>query len=87
MFTSAVFASDFCQPACGASKNTSDTFAFVKDILLAGLALMLVFEGASPFLAPKTWCETFRRVIELSDGQLRFAGLASIAIGLALLFM
>ncbi|MCY7387051.1 MAG: DUF2065 domain-containing protein [Burkholderiales bacterium] len=59
----------------------------MKDILLAGLALMLVFEGALPFLAPKTWRKTFRRVIELSDGQLRFVGLASIAIGLALLFM
>ena len=59
----------------------------MKDILLAGLALMLVFEGVLPFLAPRTWRETFRRVIALSDGQLRFAGLASIAIGLALLFM
>ena len=55
--------------------------------MLAGLALMLVFEGVLPFLAPRTWRETFRRVIELSDGQLRFAGLASIAIGLTLLFM
>ena len=59
----------------------------MKDILLVGLALMLVFEGVLPFLAPRTWRETFRRVIALSDGQLRFAGLASIAIGLALLFM
>ena len=59
----------------------------MKDILLAGLALMLVFEGVLPFLAPRAWRETFRRIIELSDGQLRFVGLASIAIGMALLFM
>ena len=59
----------------------------MKDILLAGLALMLIFEGVLPFLAPRTWRETFRRVIELSDGQLRFVGLASIVIGLAILFM
>ena len=59
----------------------------MKDILLAGLALMLVFEGVLPFLAPRKWRETFRRVIELSDGQLRFVGLASIVIGLAMLFM
>ena len=59
----------------------------MKDILLAGLALMLVFEGIMPFLAPRAWRETFRRVIELSDGQLRFIGLASIALGLLLLFM
>lgn len=62
-------------------------FSAVKDILLAGLALMLVFEGVLPFLAPRAWRETFRRVIELSDGQLRFVGLGSIAIGMVLLFM
>ena len=59
----------------------------MKDTLLAGFALMLVFEGILPFMAPRTWRETFRRVIEMSDGQLRFFGLASIAIGLALLFL
>ena len=48
---------------------------------------MLVFEGIMPFMAPRAWRETFRRVIELSDGQLRFIGLASIALGLLLLFM
>ena len=48
---------------------------------------MLVFEGILPFMAPRTWRETFRRVIEMSDGQLRFFGLASIAIGMALLFL
>lgn len=59
----------------------------MKDILLAGLALMLILEGVLPFLAPRSWRETFRRVIELSDGQLRFVGLASIVIGVALFFM
>ena len=59
----------------------------VKDILLAGLALMLVFEGILPFIAPGAWREAFRRIIELSDGQLRFIGLSSIAIGVLLLLM
>lgn len=59
----------------------------MKDTLLAGLALMLVFEGILPFMAPRAWRETFRRVIEMSDGQLRFFGLASIAIGMGLLFL
>ncbi len=49
--------------------------------------MMLIFEGILPFVAPRTWRETFRRAIELSDGQLRFVGLASIVIGLVLLFM
>jgi uncharacterized protein YjeT (DUF2065 family) len=33
------------------------------------------------------WRETFRRIIELNDGQLRFAGLASMLCGLVLLFL
>lgn len=46
------------------------------------LALMLVLEGLLPFLAPATWRETFRRLLELSDGQIRFIGLALILSGL-----
>lgn len=48
---------------------------------------MLVFEGLMPLLAPRAWRETFRRVIEFTDGQLRFIGLASIAIGVVLLLL
>ena len=48
---------------------------------------MLVFEGILPFMAPRAWRETFRRIIEMSDGQLRFFGLASIAVGMVLLFL
>jgi hypothetical protein len=59
----------------------------VTDILIAGLALMLVFEGILPFLAPRAWREAFRRIIEMSDGQLRFAGLASMLSGLMFLFL
>jgi len=57
----------------------------VTEVLFAGFALMLVIEGILPFLAPKLWRETFRSLIELKDGQLRFAGLASMAAGLVLL--
>jgi hypothetical protein len=59
----------------------------VTDILLAGLALMLVFEGLLPLLAPRAWRETFRRVIEFSDGQMRFIGLASIVCGVVLFLL
>jgi uncharacterized protein YjeT (DUF2065 family) len=57
----------------------------VTEVLFAGFALMLVIEGILPFLAPKLWKETFRTLIELKDGQLRFAGLASMLAGLVLL--
>ena len=53
--------------------------------LLIALALMLVLEGLLPFLAPGVWRETFRRLVELSDGQIRFVGLTSMLIGLFLL--
>lgn len=55
--------------------------------LLTAFALFLVIEGLMPFLLPSAWRETFRRMIELSDGQLRFIGLASVLAGLALLYI
>ncbi len=59
----------------------------VWDVLLAGLALMLVLEGILPFAAPQAWRATFRRIVELSDGQLRFAGLSSMLVGLLALMI
>jgi hypothetical protein len=53
--------------------------------LLMALALMLVIEGALPFLAPSVWRETFRRIMQLSDGQIRFFGLTSMLAGVLLL--
>ena len=55
--------------------------------LLVALALMLVLEGLLPFLAPGAWRETFRRLVALSDGQIRFVGLTSMLIGLFLLMV
>jgi uncharacterized protein YjeT (DUF2065 family) len=55
----------------------------VADTLWAALALVLVVEGVMPFLAPRAWRDTFRKLTEMSDGQIRFIGLASIALGLA----
>jgi uncharacterized protein YjeT (DUF2065 family) len=56
----------------------------VTTFLLA-FALMMVIEGLMPFIAPRVWRETFRRVTELADGQLRFLGLTSIIVGLILM--
>jgi uncharacterized protein len=50
--------------------------------LLLAFALMLVLEGMLPFVAPRVWRETFRRVTEMSDGQIRFIGLTSMLIGM-----
>ena len=56
------------------------------EILLAGLALMLIFEGIMPFVAPRAWKDSFRRITELSDTNLQLAGLATMLAGLVLLY-
>ncbi|MDE2081786.1 MAG: DUF2065 domain-containing protein [Burkholderiales bacterium] len=54
------------------------------DRLLGAVALMLVLEGLLPFLNPGTWRRLFERATRLSDGQIRFVGLTSLAGGLLL---
>jgi uncharacterized protein YjeT (DUF2065 family) len=53
--------------------------------LLMALALMLILEGVLPFLAPNLWRDTFRKITQMSDGQIRFVGLSSMLVGLLLL--
>jgi uncharacterized protein YjeT (DUF2065 family) len=48
---------------------------------------MLVLEGVLPLIAPKAWRQTFQRMIELNDGQLRFVGLVSMIAGLLLMLI
>jgi hypothetical protein len=55
--------------------------------LLIAFALMLVLEGLVPFLAPNAWRETFRRLIQFTDGQVRFIGLTSMLAGIILLMV
>ena len=53
---------------------------------LMAFALMLVLEGVLPFVAPTLWRDTFRRITQMSDGQIRFVGLSSMLIGLLILY-
>lgn len=55
--------------------------------LFVAFALMLVLEGLVPFIAPAVWRDTFRRLIQFTDGQIRFVGLASILAGIILLMV
>ena len=52
---------------------------------LMALALMLILEGVLPFIAPNLWRDTFRKITQMSDGQIRFVGLSSMIVGLLLL--
>ena len=53
--------------------------------LWAAMALVLVFEGILPFLAPARWKEAVQALAQLNDAQLRAIGLGSMIVGLALL--
>jgi uncharacterized protein len=59
----------------------------MSSTLLTAFALMLVIEGVLPFLVPGVWRDTFRRLTEMSDGQIRFIGLTSMLTGLLLLYI
>ncbi len=54
-------------------------------VLLAACALVLVFEGILPFVAPQAWRRAFQTLTELPDEKLRVIGLVSMAAGLILL--
>jgi len=59
----------------------------VTETLLAALAVMLVIEGLMPLLSPSAWREVFQRLLTLTDGQIRFIGLASSLLGLLSLWL
>jgi uncharacterized protein YjeT (DUF2065 family) len=54
----------------------------VDDVLWAALALVLVFEGLLPLVAPGLWRRVFSELMRLQDGQIRFYGLVTVALGL-----
>ncbi|MDP1658044.1 MAG: DUF2065 domain-containing protein [Methylotenera sp.] len=59
----------------------------MNSALITALGLMLVLEGLLPLLLPQTWRETFKRMIALKDGQLRFVGLLSVVGGVVLIWL
>ncbi len=56
-----------------------------SDSFWSALALVLVIEGALPLMSPRGWRRTFEQILQMRDGQIRFFGLCSIAVGLLLL--
>ena len=57
------------------------------DYWLLGLAMMLVIEGMLPFVLPGLWRDTFRKMVSLTDGQLRFVGITAMLCGIILLYL
>ena len=56
----------------------------LSDLLWPAMALVLVFEGLMPFLAPSAWRRLFSELLQMRDGQIRFFGLLSVLSGLVL---
>lgn len=54
--------------------------------LLAATALMLVFEGILPFIAPQGMRQTWLNLAQMNDQTLRMIGLASMLAGLVMLY-
>ena len=55
--------------------------------LLAALAILLVLEGALPFVNPGRTRRVFQQLSQMMDRELRVAGFISMAAGLVLLFV
>lgn len=55
--------------------------------LLAALGLMLTLEGILPFLNPRGWRKTLWQLTQMQDGALRLIGLASMVVGVILLYI
>lgn len=55
-----------------------------SDALWLAVALVLIFEGLLPLVAPSVWRRTFSEMLKLRDGQLRFFGLMTLGGGLLL---
>ena len=54
--------------------------------IIPALALVLVIEGMLPFLSPKNWRDAMSQAAQLSDGNLRSLGFASMMAGLLILY-
>lgn len=59
--------------------------SFWDALWLAG-GLLLVFEGLMPALNPAAWRRMFEQLLQLPDEQIRLAGLASMVLGLLVIW-
>ena len=57
------------------------------DDLVRAIALVLVIEGILPFLSPDGWRQAMMQAGRLPDRTLRAVGLASMLIGVFILFL
>ena len=56
-------------------------------MILTAVALVLVIEGALPFLVPRLWREAMIRLAQRSDHRIRIVGLISMLLGAVLMML
>ena len=54
-------------------------------IVTAAVALLLIFEGFLPFVAPRLWRKVMQHLINQRNHAIQIAGLISMVIGVILL--
>jgi len=54
---------------------------------LIAIGLVFVIEGLLPFLAPRLWRHAMQQLFIQSDRSIRYFGLASMLIGLVLVYI
>ncbi|WP_422680009.1 DUF2065 domain-containing protein [Candidatus Methylopumilus universalis] len=59
----------------------------MKSWLFSSFGLMLIIEGLMPLCFPEGWRETFKKLIKMKSGQIRFMGLMSFLLGLIFLLL
>ena len=56
-------------------------------VLPVAIALVLIIEGALPFISPNRWRNLLAVVAELDDRVIRNVGLVSMLLGVLLLYL
>jgi uncharacterized protein YjeT (DUF2065 family) len=59
----------------------------MSEALWLACGLLLICEGLMPALNPTAWRRVFEQLLQLSDQQIRLAGLASMVVGLLLIWV
>ncbi len=53
----------------------------IEHPIIAAIALVMIFEGIMPFIAPKAWKNTLLQLAQMEDNHLRIFGAIMMIIG------
>ena len=53
----------------------------IEHPIIAALALVMIFEGIMPFVAPEAWKNFLRQIAEMENHHLRIIGAVMMVVG------